>query len=205
MQRGAHPRQIIFVARAVLATLILGSLLTATIPFAAASSGAMCALACCAGRPPHAAGSCMNGSCQAVIPIRSTTARHGVSTEGGSDRVTHHIHTPTVEELCGLSPASRRAIGTRINLRSNKPRANATVRMHFTAAALVKPCQPNCGGGASGSGTFNRQRDSVVVAHGTRPRPPTDLRLFSFARHGAQNLDALCRESAPRGPPSSIV
>jgi hypothetical protein len=200
MQRGAHPRQTIFVARAFLATLILGSLLAATIPFAAASSGAMCALACCAGRPPHAAGSCMHGSCQAAIPNH-----HGVSTESGSDRVTHPIHTPIVEKLCSLSSTSRRAIVTQINLRSNKPTANATVRMHFSAAALVKPCQPNCGGGASGSGTFHRQKDSVVVAHGTRPRPPTDLRLFSFARHGAQNLDALCRESAPRGPPISIV
>jgi hypothetical protein len=42
------------------------------------------------------------------------------------------------------------------------------------------------------------------MAHAVRPRPPTDLHLLNFARHGAQTLAALCRQCVPRGPPTSF-
>jgi hypothetical protein len=72
------------------ATLLL-SILWANIPTASLASGPMCNLACCAGRAPHAAGSCMNGSCHAFLMGRAETSKI-------------HVHLPVheSEQLCGL-------------------------------------------------------------------------------------------------------
>src|SRR5690349_10464722 len=51
------------VVRTVLAVSLLLAFLASSFPLTTIASGPMCTLACCAGRPPHAAGSCMNGSC----------------------------------------------------------------------------------------------------------------------------------------------
>src|ERR1700687_1161307 len=78
--------------RIVLAAALLLALVSSTFPVAALASAPMCHLACCAGRAPHAAGSCMNGSCHAFLT-------------GHTKKIHIHHEAPTeqTEQLCGLS------------------------------------------------------------------------------------------------------
>src|SRR5947207_8718754 len=84
-------------ARAILAVMLLLSLLSGCFAFALASSAPLCRLACCAGRPPHAADSCLGGSCHAVIAGAKTKTRRALQQQ--SDR------------LCGLSGVASRRTG----------------------------------------------------------------------------------------------
>ena len=85
------------VSRVILGAMLLVAILSANIPSSVIASGPMCTLACCAGRAPHAAGSCMNGSCHAFL------AGHNQKP---------HIHQTRVrvaEQVCGLSRATKNA------------------------------------------------------------------------------------------------
>ena len=187
-RRRSRQIKIVCAARLGLAVLLLIGFLSNLAPLAPASASSMCTLECCAGRAPHAAGSCMDGSCQAVLSTHKK-ARRVTEVQG--------------DKLCGLS----RAVATKIIRRVGVDRAPRPAKSDpatISAAAFVKPCQPDCGGLASGSASSNRQRNSAMMAHAVRPRPPTNLHLLDFAHHGAQTLDALCRQCAPRGPPVSF-
>lgn len=80
------------IARALLGAMLFFSVLASSFPLATLASGPMCTLACCAGRAPHAAGSCMNGSCHAFLT-------------GHTKKIHIHHEAPTeqAEQLCGLS------------------------------------------------------------------------------------------------------
>jgi hypothetical protein len=130
----------------------------------------------------------MDGSCEAVLSTHKTRTAHRLI-QG--------------DKLCGLNRALATKIAGRMTV-NRAPRPAKSDSATISAAAFVKPCQPDCGGPASGFAGSNRQRISATMAHAVRPRPPTDLHLLDLARHGAQTLDALCRQGAPRGPPLSI-
>jgi hypothetical protein len=178
-------------AKVALAVALLFAFLSSIAPLASVSAGSACQLECCAGRAPHAAGSCMEGLCQAAIP------RHG---KAAKTRPAKRVQT---EPLCGL--AHKVVLKRFAQMRSGS--AQSPIRSGQTnasAAAFVKPCQPDCGGGAAGFRNSNRQRHSAVIADAERPRGPTALHLSDFARHRIQILEALCRQSSPRGPPLSF-
>jgi hypothetical protein len=181
---------IVITARLGLAVVILIGFLSSVAPLAPVSASSICTLECCTGRAPHAAGSCMNGSCHAVLSTHKTRTPPRV-TQAQSDK------------LCGLDRAVAARIVGRMSV-DRVPRPAKSDPATISAAAFVKPCQPDCGGLASGFANSNRQRNAATMAHAVRPRPPTDLHLLNFARHGAQTLAALCRQCVPRGPPTSF-
>jgi hypothetical protein len=182
--------KIVSTPRLAVAVVLLIGFLSSIAPLAPVSAGSVCTLECCAGRAPHAAGSCMNGSCQAVLSThKRATTRRVTQVQG--------------DKLCGLN----RAVATKIVGRMSAdraPRPQGSDSAPNSATAFVKPCQPDCGGLASGFANSNRQRNSATMADTVRPRSPIDLYLLDFARHGAQALDALGRQGAPRGPPVSF-
>jgi hypothetical protein len=186
-RRRSRQIKIVCAARLGLAVLLLVGFLANLAPLVPVSAGSTCTLECCAGRAPHAAGSCMNGSCQAVLSTHKTG--------------TAHRKIPAQDDkLCGFNRAVATKIVGRLSV-NRAPRPAKSDQATISAAAFVKPCQPDCGGCASGFASSNRQRNSATMAHAARPRPPTDLHLLDFGRHGAQTLAALCRQCAPRGPP----
>jgi hypothetical protein len=189
-RRRSRQIRIVCAARLGLAVLLLIGLFSNLAPLAPVSAGSMCTLECCAGRAPHAAGSCMDGTCQAVLSTHKT-------------RTAHRVTQAQDDKLCGLNHAVATNIVGRASV-DRAPRPAKSDPATISAAAFVKACQPDCGGCASGFASSNRQRNAATMAHAVRRRPPTDLRLPGFARHGAQTLDALCREGAPRGPPVSF-
>ncbi len=167
-----------------MAFVLLSAFLSGIIPLAAVTAGSLCTLECCVGRAPHASGSCMNGSCQVTLP--------------GARKHSHHAAPDRAEKLCGLP----RAIHLTSFLSGAESRLPGSSD-HLSSLALAKPCQPDCGGCASGFANSNRTRNSASGAAENRPRPPTNSRLSDFRYHWTRVLNAQCRQGSPRGPPSA--
>lgn len=188
------------VARVLLAAAVLLAVLSTAVPFTIFASGPMCALACCAGRAPHAAGSCMNGSCHASL-------------SGHTKKPLIHFEARIEqgEELCGLPriklySARLPAIETVTIYASSdiSQRASKTApdQASISTTALTKPCQADCGSCGSGFTNSNRQRNAAALAYADRPRPPSGLVLGKVDYRPTRKLSALCRRGTPRGPPS---
>lgn len=182
------------VARVILGASLVLSILSVNISTAFVASGPMCTLACCAGRAPHAAGSCMNGSCHAFL--------------NGLAKVSHiHRQLPVQqsEQLCGLP---RTIVRTTVRLlrRSSTLTVGQSSKQSGELASLStgmldKPCQPECGAGTLSSSSQSRPRDTGAISYADKPRPPSGSRFECSSFNRANSLDTLCRRSRPRGPP----
>jgi len=178
-------------SRAILATFVVVSVLAMNVPVATASSGTLCTLACCAGRAPHAAGSCMNGACHAAI------ARHNRrfavlkgETFCGSERV---LRSAFKRRLPISTFAAANPNGTSSPKKSDAPQ--------FSSAILLSNCQPECGSAASSSVNQNRQRSSALDTRSDRVRPPSPIGRIDLNQGSVQARRAMRRRSVPRGPP----
>jgi hypothetical protein len=196
-----HHRQstAIRVSRALFGAVLLLAVLWANIPSASLASSPVCNLACCAGRAPHAAGSCMNGSCHAVL---------------GSHNHKLHIHLETQTEppepFCGLSRVAKN--GRLFRFESAVTRTSSynsqTAKTPFprdaslSSSVLTKPCQSDCGSCGSGFTNSNRQRHPAALAYVDRARPPSGSGLLGDNNPLIRKLTALGHRGAPRGPPS---
>ena len=178
-------------ARFVFVLMLLAACLSTSVPLLASASGSMCELACCAGRAPHAAGSCMNGSCHAPIPSRSKA----------SLRERRIASQP--EHLCSAPRRIETKSSARIRPSQTLSRTNSN-QMSLSAASLSRPCQPECSGCSSSFTNSNKQRSAATISLPGSPRPPPDVRLADLAYLRSRILDALCRQCAPRGPPLSF-
>ena len=183
----------VHMARSVFALLLLVACLSSATPLitSASASGSLCELACCAGRAPHAAGSCAHGSCHAAITKRSKA----------SHRDRRIASRP--EHLCGVARGIEIKSSARIRPAQTISRTNS-VQTSLSVVSLARPCQPECGGCSSSFTNSNQQRNAATFAHPARPRPPPDVRLADLAYRKSQILDALSRQCGPRGPPLSF-
>ncbi len=188
-------------ARTVLAAMVLLALLSTAVPFTTLAGNPMCNLACCAGRAPHAAGSCMNGSCHAFLAGRFKTTR-----------IQHQLPVQQSEQLCGLRrrtvfiPAAivRESPTLRFSGSSEQsPGSRALEEARGSNTTLGAPCQADCGAGTLGSSSQNRPRESGTTSYADRPRPPSISGLQNYSSSLAKAPDALCRQLRPRGPPTS--
>jgi hypothetical protein len=198
-------RAILFAARAILGAILLLGLLSGSLPFASVSSAPVCKLACCVGRPPHAAGSCMSGSCHTGLVLHPATSNHAHE-HTGKDRaepLCGPAKITTSAALLGMQevPTVSSATEGRTADRSQSPRGGPEQRESVTTVVVVKPCQPDCGGCASGSTRHNRQSDLATLSYADRPRPPSSDQRAATSCEFAHNLDVLCRQSRPRAPP----
>jgi len=169
-----------------MAFVLLTAFLSGVVPLAAVTAGTLCALECCAGKAPHASGSCMKGACQVTLP---TSRAHR-----------HHAAANKTENFCGLP---RKIDLTSFTVRHGEARLAGSTD-HLSSSALESPCHPDCGGCASGFANSNRSRNSAAVAGDARPRTPTNNQLSDFRNHRIRILETQCRQGAPRGPPISF-
>ena len=188
-------------ARAIVGLGVLLSILSVSIPTASLASGPMCHLACCAGRAPHAAGSCMNGSCHAFLKGRAKTSTIHVSLA---------VHES--EQLCGLPPRTTRNSAmslrgfTALSLAASSEQSHgsrAPEMANVSTGTIGKPCQSDCGAGTFNSSSQSRPRNTGAISYADKPRTPSTARLEHSSFNRAKTLDALCRRSRPRGPPIS--
>lgn len=177
---------LVSVARIMLAAMLLTAFFAGVVPLVPVSAGSLCQRECCAGRAPHASGSCMDGSCEANL---SAAPAHS-----------HHAEANPVDKLCGLPAKIETKSFPRTRNKSTAPLSSDQV----ASSAFEKPCQVDCGSCASSSTNSNRQRNSSAIAGAHRPRPPTTLNLPNSGSHPVQTLGAQRRQGAPRGPPSSF-
>jgi hypothetical protein len=166
--------------------LVAGFILTAT-PIASVFAGNTCALACCAGRAPHAAGSCMDGTCHAALRLRNKSNKL-------------HAHAPVTEKLCGSRVIRPGLFATTAIARHDKsedsPRASATF------SSFRQPCAPDCAGCAAFS-TSNSQSKVAALALADPLKAGSHKFLFaSFDR--CDTLDVAWRQHSPRGPPHLV-
>ena len=188
-------KMIRIIARSFLAAVLSLAFLGGSFQLAQSASGSLCTLTCCAGRSPHAAGSCMNGSCRAALKI----GRHDHA----------HVYNQTSDEFCGMERvATRKGSLLRLTLTrdisaakdapgQSKQSTNPTT----TVAGVTKPCDPTCGGGISTSSTQTRPRESAAAAFADKPRPPTQSQIVKARFACKKILNGFWRERGPRGPP----
>jgi hypothetical protein len=201
------------VARAVLAVALLLTLVAGSIALPAAARGPLCTLACCAGRVPHAAGSCMHGSCQA-----------GVSTHNSASNNSHHTHHHDGAQASEVSAGSGVFSKVQASVGASemgevptieaapyessanageKPEAgaNGSNGLALSGTRLAKPCEADCGACASGSPASKRSRSAATLAGSIHARSPSSLKLAA-GKHPLTHIDlVLSRQSVPRGPP----
>ncbi len=193
---------VIRVARVSLGSILLLAILTAHIPASALDNGSLCTLSCCAGKAPHAAGSCMGNSCDAFSMGHAHTA--SAHTNAGPEKT---------EELCGLD----RLIAKISRLPFTEIDADSTVDANhsrhsdsgrssgpsLSTPALDKPCQSDCGSYASSVARSKEQR-TAALGFADQSRSLSTIRSRGFDYGRTHNLSAMCRRGAPRGPPSFV-
>ena len=174
-------------ARAVFAAILLAGLAANVLPLETVAAGPACTLSCCAGRAPHAAGSCMNGSCRAGLRKASRQTLHSQN-EGG-------------EQLCGLSFSTRRLLPL-VRTKESAPTrpAHESGPAQLASNTIEKPCLPECGSCAATSANSNRDRQIFAAGPGSQHSPTIDA-LQNVRASLSRSLLAKYRQSAPRGPP----
>ena len=181
------------ITTSLLALAVSLAFLGGSFQLAQSASGSPCTLTCCAGRAPHAAGSCMNGSCRAALKI----SRHDHA----------QIYHQTSDQFCGVGRvAMRRGSLLRANVSSDQNTQGQSNQKSSqpatTVAGITKPCDSTCGGGISTSSTQTRQRESAAGVFAARPRPPTQAQIPGASFTFKKILNGFWRERSPRGPPA---
>ncbi len=181
------------ILKTILITGIFVGLAASILPLETSASGPMCTLSCCAGRAPHAAGSCMNGACHAFLIHRA-----------GQSHVHHSESTP--EQFCGLTILSAHLRSSTLRgIDANRVLEGKDSQTHskesVSAGTIGRPCEPNCGAGLLRSSSQTRRRHSGVIARAANPRPPSRSDRLSARFSGAKSLNRFAQIS-PRGPPN---
>jgi len=168
----------VFYARLTLAVVLLAAFVCSTVPLPSVSAGNVCNLECCAGRAPHAAGSCMNGTCHAAIKLQRKIVRRPVTSTRG-------------DEMCGLKPL---AAHLRI---TNTPASQTSPDTQESVSKIAPSCDPDCGGCVAGS--FSSKGKATFAAAGD---PAPEVTRWFIVSHHTPGLAVLSRDYAPRGPPA---
>jgi hypothetical protein len=203
-------------ARAVLGIALLLTLVAGSIALPAAASGPLCTLACCAGRAPHAAGSCMHGSCGTGL------VAHNAASNGPNKAHHRHEQQPAEEsDQASAFPGATASVGASEmgdvptieatpyevsadaggQADSTEAAANRSNVPAMAATVLSKPCPPDCGACPSGFAAPKRSRSAATLASPNRARPPSSIKLAKRRDPLTHTRSALGRQSVPRGPP----
>jgi hypothetical protein len=200
--------------RILVAVVVVLALLCGIAPFKSASAGNLCAMACCASQPPHAAGSCHMEMSASGKPGRETAP------------------TPESDNVCGLPEGDKAAIkgiaagvmGMKDNVGSSLNLDSVTVDAYdhcqvnsqiqhadvptsgdsdqaasIAAHSFAKPCPPECGNGTTVS-RVRRSPDAATIAQTIRPRS-TLVRKYQRYSQDSSILFAYGKQVRPRGPP----
>lgn len=164
-------------ARTVLATLLVLVLLAGVAPFSSFSSSShACQMECCAGKPPHEA-----GSCSVAFAKGSKSKAHAEHNEQAAHHsAQHQTHQPSSGE-------------------------KSTETASIAPLTMTTPCSPACAAISLGSTQLRRQRETAALSSANRPRPPTAV-IFNkdFYRVLLPSAERR-RQVRPRAPPLSLI
>ena len=195
--RPYQPKLVSYLIRSVLAAMLALALLAGVAPFASFSSADTCTMSCCAGKPPHEAGSCstaFNGTKQAEMDGEAIHVHEAQSDAGGMRVASAEIVEASTH--CGTTQHSSE---------SGAPDAAAAPPQTTNVAAhvLTTPCSPECAAAlAYSSAQVRRPRNAATLASNTRPRPPTLVLSAEPLCEAQSSSAAVRRQSRPRAPPT---
>ena len=164
-------------ARVIMAAVLAGAFICAALPLASVSAGNVCRLECCAARTPHAAGSCMNGTCHAAIRIHK-------------QRVERPPAAAPAEEFCGLKILAKRLVHV---ANSTEPTTRDSV------VTLSAPCNADCGSCAVSS-VSAKHKITVAATYRLQPQRTT----WPIESDLISSHEIFQRQYSPRGPPTSL-
>jgi hypothetical protein len=187
-----------------------------SIVWPAAASGPSCAMACCVGHAPHAAGSSMHGSCQTEISTNGSA--------GSDAQHSHHHHAEQqqtsaadsavpgafagamasafgsdMDQVPTIDATSSEVVvdnGTRTETIGHGP-----VNIAISATVLNRPCQPGCSTAAAGFSAPARSRNTTALAGSHKDQPPPSTKLANHKYALTHPGSTRYRRVAPRGPP----
>lgn len=196
------------VIRVIVAAGLALALLAGVIPFNTFSSAQQtCTMTCCAGKPPHLAGSCsmaFSDADQAETGGASGASEHQAHTGGAAEAGAMQMQEAAPEIIEATSHC-----GTTESSSEHKPSTRRT--SHQTASiiahVLTSPCSPECA--AAAVPNFSQVRrpraDSAMLTAGSRPRPPTLVSPVEQTTQLQTSPEVFCRQSRPRAPPRLVL
>lgn len=193
--------------RIVLATMLVLALISGIAPFNASSSQSnLCTMACCAGKPPHEAGSCAVVACHVDFSARKRrpkleAAAHCEMSKGVASRHREMMRVPSALINTAASHERLHDQNQHSTAQPAAPQSASGKSSKVIAAAISNACRPDCGAGVFNSSSQNRQRDVVGLSYAGQPRPPSRALLFISSHNLAKTLSVLCGKCVPRAPP----
>jgi hypothetical protein len=157
-------------------------------PITSVFAGNTCALACCAGRAPHAAGSCMDGTCHASIRLHNRSIKL-------------HTQAPIAEKFCGSKVVRPRMFAATVVARRDKDENPPDASFHLLS--FRQPCAPDCTGCAVLSKSNSQSKVAALAPADQLKVGPHKFLSASF--DPSDTLDIASRQYSPRGPPDHIV
>jgi hypothetical protein len=211
--------KLVFLPRIVVAIVLVLALLSGIVPFRSASAGNLCTMACCAGLPPHTAGSCHMEMPAPGNLSRETTPEPASESEpdklcglrepeNGAPDVTAgaiRINDDNGEssslnlDAVTVDASDHCRVHSQTEEAGTQPAGDSNQVANIAAHSFAKPCPPECGGGATGSGV-RRPPDAATLVQNARPKS-TFVR--KYPRHSQDSLfvSACGAQVRPRGPP----
>jgi hypothetical protein len=182
------------IARTILATLLALVLLSGIAPLNSLSRSHQCRMACCAGKSPHAEGSC---SVALANENQAEPADEQVEENAARSHHAHHVSGATSEKL-----ASSEHDGAKHHrAQHSSPGKKSSPTLNAVSQVVTTPCSPECSAGALASTQLPRPRDAAAMSAAGNPRPPT---LTRFKKELSTILSPSAerrRQIRPRAPP----
>jgi hypothetical protein len=165
-------------------------------------------MACCAGKPPHEAGSCASAiACHVSFKTGSKRPRlASITIDGTGDGSIHQhhqgmMHVPDV-------PLDEAASHGHLQGKAHPPSHPETPqkaqgrRSVVAASVLSSGCRQDCGAGVFSLSGEGRQRDPANLSHAGKPKPFSKASP-SLAERNLDRAPAMLRgKLIPRAPPA---
>ncbi|HKR01401.1 MAG TPA: hypothetical protein VJT09_12060, partial [Pyrinomonadaceae bacterium] len=148
-------------ARIFLAVTLVLVLLAGVAPLGSLSASHECAMACCAGKPPHMAGSCSIAFITEAEQENDATGDESTAGHAAHDGVAHHAHASDAK-----NPSSHHST----HRKSSPGRASVAPQ-----ALTTTHCSPECAAAASASTQLRRPRDAAALSGTVKPPAPALL------------------------------
>jgi hypothetical protein len=150
-------------------------------------------MACCAGKPPHEAGSC-------TIAIACHVDQREAPGEMSEESMSHHHEMMRMADVPTIDATSSEHLQG-ISHHSARPGASQNASGALSGSVLSSSCRQDCGAGVFISSSEGRQRDPASLSYAGQPRPPSKARLSLSERSLVKPLAMLRDKLIPRAPP----
>jgi hypothetical protein len=196
--RSTRPARISF-ARTILATMLTLMLLSGVAPLSSLSRSRQCRMACCAGKSPHAEGSC---SVAFATETQEEPLEGQVEEQAAHSQHSHQHAASATPEKIASSDHDAAEHHTAQPPSSGKKSSRA---LNVASQAMTTPCSPECAAAASASTQLPRPRDAGAMSAAGNPRPPTPVRFKKEFFIALSPSTERRRQFHPRAPPLSLI